>query len=266
MNRVDGKVAIVTGGGRGIGRATSELLAECGAKVLVTDVLDAEVEETVAHIKSQGGEAAGLHHDVVSEDDWAKAVETAINDLGGFEILVNNAGVFLQKSIEETTFEDYDRVMRINVWGTMLGTKVAFASMKERIKADDPAGAIVNLVSTASIKGSPFGSVYSSSKGAVRLFTRSMAREIGALGYNIRINGIYPGIIDTEMGAAAMRRMADAAGESHNRAREIGEQMHLIKRLGTAEDIAKGIVFLASEDAAYITGTEFVVDGGFWLK
>jgi 3(or 17)beta-hydroxysteroid dehydrogenase len=266
MNRVDGKVAIITGGGRGIGRATAELLAECGAKVLVTDVLDEEVEETVAHIKSQGGEAVGLHHDVVNEDHWARAIDTALNDLGGFEVLVNNAGVFLQRSIEETTFEEYDRVMRINVWGTMLGTKSALASMKERIKEDDPAGAIVNLVSTASIKGSPFGSVYSSSKGAVRLFTRSMAREIGALDYNIRINGIYPGIIDTEMGAAAMQRMADAAGESHNRAREIGEEMHLIKRLGTSEDIAKGIVFLASEDAAYITGTEFVVDGGFWLK
>ena len=266
MNRVDGKVAIVTGASRGIGRATAELLAECGAKVLVTDVLDDGVAETVEAIKSAGGEAVGLHHDVTSEEDWAKAVDAAVNGLGGFEILVNNAGIFLQKAIEETTFEEYDKVMRVNVWGVMLGTKAAMGSMKVRISDNDPAGAIVNLVSTASIKGSPFGSVYSTSKGAVRLFTRSMAREISALGYNIRINGVYPGVIDTEMGAAAMNRMTDAAGESRNRAREIAEDMHLIKRLGTAEDIAKSIVYLASEDASYMTGSELVVDGGFWLK
>jgi len=266
VNRVDGKVAIITGAGRGIGRATAELLAECGAKVLVTDVLDAEVAETVDAIQSAGGEAVGLHHDVTSEDDWAKAVNAAVDGLGGFEILVNNAGVFLQKAIEETTFEEYDKVMRINVWGTMLGTKFAMGSMKERITENDQAGAIVNMVSTASIKGSPFASAYSTSKGAVRLFTRSTAREISVLGYNIRVNGVYPGIIDTAMGAAAMNRIADAAGESHNRAREIAEDLHLIKRLGTAEDIAKGVVYLASEDASYMTGSELVVDGGFWLK
>ncbi len=266
MNRVDGKVAIVTGAGKGIGRATAELLAECGAKVLVTDVLDAEVEETVERIRARGGEARGLRHDVVNEDDWTSAVDAAVNGLGGFEVLVNNAGAFLQKSIEETTFEEYDHIMRVNVWGVMLGTRFAMASMKERISADDPAGAIVNLVSTASIKGSPFGSAYATSKGAVRVFTRCAAREIAALGYNIRVNGIYPGVIDTEMGAAAMKRAADAAGESENRAREIGAKLHLIERLGTVEDIAKGIVFLASEDASFITGTEFVVDGGFLLK
>ncbi|MCE2491634.1 MAG: glucose 1-dehydrogenase [Alphaproteobacteria bacterium] len=266
MNRVDGKVAIVTGAGKGIGRATAELLAECGAKVLVTDVLDAEVEETVEQIRAQGGEAQGLRHDVTNEDDWTAAVDAAVNGLGGFEVLINNAGVYLQKSIEDTTFEEYDRVMRINVWGVMLGTRFAMSSMKERISADDPAGAIVNLVSTASIKGSPFASVYATSKGAVRLFTRSTAREISALGYNIRVNGIYPGIIDTEMGAAAMQRIVKSVGESENRAREIAEELHLINRLGTAVDIARGIVFLASEDASYITGTEFVVDGGFWLK
>lgn len=266
MNRVDGKVAIVTGAGRGIGRATAELMAECGAKVVVTDVLDDGVADTVEHIKTQGGEATGLHHDVTSEDDWAKAVDAAVNGLGGFEILVNNAGVFLQKAIEETTFEDYDRVMRVNVWGVMLGTKFAMGSMKERISASDPAGAIVNLVSTSAIKGSPFASVYSTSKGAVQLFTRSMARECATLGYNIRVNGIFPGVIDTEMGAAAMNRMADAAGESRNRAREVAIDLHLLPMLGSTEDIAKGIVYLASEDAAYMTGSELVIDGGFTLK
>lgn len=266
MNRVDGKVAIVTGAGRGIGRATAELLAEGGAKVVVTDVLDDGVAETVERIKANGGEATGLHHDVTSDADWQKAVDAAVDGLGGFEILVNNAGIFLQKSIEETTFEEYDRVMRVNVWGVMLGTKYAFASMKERISADDPAGAIVNLASAAAIKGSPLGSVYATSKGAVRLFTRSMAREVAALGYNIRVNAIYPGIIDTDMGEAAMKRMADSVGEGHNRAREVAESLHLTPRLGTAHDIAKGIVYLASEDAAYMTGAELVVDGGFTIK
>ncbi len=266
MNRVDGKVAIVTGAGKGIGRGTAELLAERGARVLATDIDEAGVEETVERIRARGGEARGLRHDVANEDDWAAAVDAAVDGLGGFEVLVNNAGAYVQKSIEETAFEEYDLIMRVNVWGTMLGTRFAMGSMKERIAADDPAGAIVNLVSTSSIKGSPFASVYASSKGAVRLFTRSAAREVSALGYNIRVNGIYPGIVDTEMGAAAMKRVADVAGEGANRAREIGARLHLIERLGTVEDIAKGIVFLASEDASFITGTEFVVDGGFWLK
>ena len=266
MNRVDGKVAIVTGAGKGIGRGTAELLAERGARVLATDVDEAGVEETVKRIRARGGEARGLRHDVVNEDDWAAAIEVAENGLGGFEVLVNNAGAFIQKSIEETTFEEYDRVMRVNVWGVMLGTRFAMDSMKERITTADPAGAIVNLVATASIKGSPFASAYATSKGAVRVFTRCAAREIAALGYNIRVNGIYPGLIDTEMGAASMKRIADAAGESEHRAREIGAKLHLIERLGTVEDIAKGVVFLASEDASFITGTEFVIDGGFLVN
>lgn len=266
MNRVDGKVAIVTGAGRGIGRATAELLAERGARVLATDIVDADSEETVARIRARGGEARGLRHDVTDEGDWAAAVDAAVNGLGGFDVLVNNAGVYLRKSIEETTFEEFDRIMRINVWGVMLGTRFAMDSMKKRIPAEGPAGAIVNLVSTASIKGSPFASVYATSKGAVRLFTRSAAREVSALGYNIRVNGIYPGIIDTEMGAAAMKRIIEAAGENGNRAREMGAEQHLIGRLGTVDDVARGIVFLASEDASFVTGSEFVVDGGFWLK
>ena len=266
MNRVDGKIVIVTGAGRGIGRATAELLAERGAKVLATDVLDDDIEETVARIRARGGEAQGLRHDVADERDWAAAVDAAVNGLGGFDALVNNAGVYLNKSIEETTFEEYDRLMRINVWGVMLGVRFAMGSMKKRIPAKGPAGAIVNLVSTASIKGSPFASAYATSKGAVRLFTRSAAREVSALGYNIRVNGVYPGIIDTEMGGAAMKRIADAAGESGNRAREMAEDLHLIGRLGTVDDVAKAVVFLVSEDASFVTGSEFVVDGGFWLK
>ncbi|MBT6277984.1 MAG: SDR family oxidoreductase [Chromatiales bacterium] len=266
MNRVDGKVAIVTGAGGGIGRATAELLVACGAKVVVTDVEDLALAGTVERIKSKGGEVISLRHDVTSDDDWRNAVDAAIDGFGGFEILVNNAGIFLQKSIEETAFEEYERVMNVNVWGVMQGTKFAVKSMKERIGADGPAGAIVNLASVAAIKGSPFASIYSASKGAVRLFTRSMAREVAALNYNIRVNAVYPGIIDTTMGAAAMKRVADSAGESHNRGRELAEDLHLTRRLGDPLDIAKGIVYLASEDAAYVTGTELVLDGGFSVK
>jgi 3(or 17)beta-hydroxysteroid dehydrogenase len=266
MNRVDGKVAIVTGAGGGIGRATAELLVDCGAKVVVTDVDDEALAATVERIKLKGADVISLRHDVANDDDWRQAISAAIDVFGGFEILVNNAGIFLQKSIEETVFEEYERVMRVNVWGVMQGTKYAIQSMKERIGESHQAGTIVNVASVAAIKGSPFGSIYSASKGAVRSFTRSMAREVAALKYNIRVNAIYPGIIDTTMGAAAMKRIADSAGESNNRGRELAEDMHLIRRIGDPLDIAKGIVYLASEDAAFVTGTELVVDGGFSVK
>jgi 3(or 17)beta-hydroxysteroid dehydrogenase len=266
MNRVDGKVAIVTGGGRGIGRATAVLLAKCGAKVLVTDVLDAEVEETVASITMNGGEAKGLHHDVTNEEDWRKAVDLAVEGLGGFEILVNNAGKFLQSSIEETTFEEYDRVMRVNIWGVMVGTRFALASMKNRISATNPAGSIINLASVAGLKGAPFRSVYCVSKGSVRVFTQSAARECAALGYNIRVNGIYPGLVSTDMGRIAVDGFADQLGMDHGEALEAAKKMHLIERTASPNEIAKGIAYLASEDAAYVTGMELIIDGGFNLK
>tara|TARA_B100000686_G_C16554101_1_gene844175 strand:+ start:208 stop:1008 length:801 start_codon:yes stop_codon:yes gene_type:complete len=266
MNRVDGKVAIVTGGGRGIGRATAVLLAKCGAKVLVTDVLDAEIEETVASITRNGGEAKGLHHDVTNEEDWQRAVELAVEVFGGFEILVNNAGKFLQSSIEETTFEEYDRVMRVNIWGVMLGTRFALASMKNRISAADPAGSIINLASVAGLKGAPFRSVYCVSKGSVRVFTQSAARECAALGYNIRVNGIYPGLVSTDMGRTAVDGFANQLGVDHAQALEAAKNMHLIERTASPNEIAGGIVYLASEDAAYVTGMELIVDGGFSLK
>jgi 3(or 17)beta-hydroxysteroid dehydrogenase len=266
MNRLDGKVAIVTGAGRGIGRDTALRIAQAGGRLVVTDVDADAAAETASAIGAAGGEAIGLAHDVTDEQQWLAAIGMATTRFGGFHVLVNNAGIFLRKSIEETTFDEFDRLSRVNVWGTFLGTKLAIREMKVALAQAGPVGSIVNLASAAGIVGSPFGTAYAMTKGTVRLFTRSAAREIGQLGYRIRINAVYPGIIDTPMGEQAMARMAGLHGVGSNQAREIAEKLHLVGRIGEPDDIARAIVFLASDDSEFMTGAELVVDGGFSIR
>jgi 3(or 17)beta-hydroxysteroid dehydrogenase len=250
MDRVKGKVAIITGGGSGLGRADALLLAKERAKVVVTDIDQTKGKKVVEEIRNEGGEAIFIRHDVTSERDWSEVIEKTLAEFGKLDILVNNAGVALFKKIEDTSLEEWRRVMSINLDGVFLGTKYAIGAMKK-----SGGGSIVNMSSIGGIIGPPDGSAYSASKGAVRLFTKVAAIECSKAGYNynIRVNSVHPGVIETPMTEAALK---DAP------MRKRMEDWHPIGRFGKPEDVAYGVLYLASEESSFVTGAELVIDGG----
>jgi NAD(P)-dependent dehydrogenase (short-subunit alcohol dehydrogenase family) len=253
MSDLDGRVALVTGGARGIGAATARALAAAGAKVVVSDISDGN--ETAA---SLGG--AYVKHDVTSEEQWIAAVAFARDTFGGLDILVNNAGVFWVKPLAMETLEDFRRMQQINVEGVFLGLKHAIPAIAERAQRWDGGGAIVNLSSVAGIVGGPNIIAYNASKGAVRLMTKSAALEFA--GQKVRVNSVHPGIIDTPMMAEAADVIGKATGQGTNATRSNFADRHPLKRMGRDIDVANAIKFLASDAAAFITGSELVVDGG----
>ncbi|MEE8465597.1 MAG: glucose 1-dehydrogenase [Dehalococcoidia bacterium] len=247
MGRLDGKVALISGGARGQGAEEAKLMAQEGAKVVFGDILDDLGKQVEAEISEAGQDATYVHLDVTQAGEWESAVDTAVRKYGGLHILVNNAGILIRKGIEDTTEEEWDRIMGVNVKGVFLGTKYAIPAMR-----NSGGGSIVNISSTAGLVGSPDGSPsYTATKGAVRLFTKSTAIQHAKDG--IRCNSVHPGPIDTEMIrdtitdpdrlAARMRRLP-------------------MGRVGTAADIAYGVLYLASDEASFVTGTELVIDGG----
>jgi len=263
MNRLDGKVALITGAARGIGGATARLMAEAGAKVAVADVLDERGRETVQAIEGTGAEALYLHLDVTSEDSWQAATQTITGRFGKLDILVNNAGLFLGKDLESVSLAEWERLSAVNLTGVFLGTKLCAPVLREAAQASLHGSAIVNLASTAGLVGSTQDPLYSMTKGGVTLFTKSAALEFARKGYRIRVNSIHPGTIDTDMGDQVLATRARNLGTNDIDAarRQVIDRLP-IGRMGTAEDIAKGIVFLASDDAAFMTGSGLVVDGG----
>ncbi len=264
MNRLDGKVALVSGGARGIGGAAARLMAEAGASVVVGDVLEAQGRETAAAI---GAAARFVRLDVTSEADWAAAVAAAEEAFGGLDILVNNAGVFLGRDFEEATMEEWSRLVAVNMTGVWLGTKAAMPALAAR-GADSPQGsAIVNLASVAGLVGSELDPLYSMTKGGVTLFTKSVALACARKGYRVRVNSIHPGVIETDMGAQTFVSRASQTGSNDvARARRTALSGHPMGRLGVPEDIARGIVFLASDDSGFMTGSGMVVDGGLTAR
>ena len=247
MGRLDGKVALISGGARGQGAAEAKLFAVEGAKVVFGDTLDDAGKQVEAEIVEAGGEAVYVHLDVTREADWVSAVETAVSRYGKLDILVNNAGITIRKNIEDTTSEDWDRIMAINAKGVFLGIKEAIPAMRR-----GGGGSIVNISSTAGLVGSPYsGASYAATKGAVRLLTKSTAIQYAKDG--IRCNSVHPGLLDTPM---TEDMLADAAH------REERTQRIPLGRIGTAEDISWGVLYLASDEASFITGSELVIDGG----
>jgi len=263
MNRLEGKVALVSGAARGIGAETARKMAAAGAAVLIGDVLADRARETAKAISDSGGRALALALDVTAEASWAAAVAVATKQFGKLDILVNNAGIFLGKDLMDATMEDWSRLVAINMTGVWLGTKVCAGALAESGKSSRHGSAIVNLASIAGIVGSQLDPLYSMTKGGVTLFTKSTALSFGRKGWRIRVNSIHPGVIETDMGAQTFVSRARQIGSNDvEGARSVAMKQHPIGRLGVAEDVALGIVFLASDDAGFMTGSGMVVDGG----
>ena len=248
MGKLDGKVALISGGARGQGAAEVMLFVEEGARVVFGDVRDDEGKQIEAKVQEAGGDAVYLHLDVTSEEDWIRAIERASNDFGRLDILVNNAGIIIPKvAIEDRTADEWDMVMNVNAKGVFLGVKHAIPAMRKA-----GGGSIINISSVAGIGQSLHQEpAYAASKGAVRIFTKVTATQHAA--DNIRCNSVHPGPIDTAMVHEAMSDPEVLA----NRLTRVP-----MGRLGTAEEISKAVLFLASDDSSYITGTELIVDGG----
>jgi 3(or 17)beta-hydroxysteroid dehydrogenase len=260
MNRLDGKVALISGAARGIGAETAKLMVEAGAKVAIGDVLDERGRETA---RALGADALYLRLDVTREDDWNAAIAATVTKWGGLDILVNNAGMFLGKGLEEASLDEWHRLVSINLTGVFLGTKLAIPALRERAATSEHGSAIVNLASVAGLVGSQLDPLYSLTKGGVTLFTKSSALEFARKGYRIRVNSIHPGVIQTDMGEQTFAARARSHGSNDvEAARRVALATHPIGRLGVPNDIAKGIVFLASDDAGFMTGAGLVVDGG----
>lgn len=248
MERVDGKIAVVTGGGLGIGRATAVMLAEEGAQVAVTDINEEAGRETVAQITEAGHEAAFFEHDVASEDDWERVVADVQDTFGGPDVLVNNAGIYQIEPIEEIAVEDWRELMDVNVTGVFLGMKHCTPLMREQGQ-----GSVINLSSVAGLVGLAGHTCYGASKGAVRTMTKDAAMELAEAG--VRVNSIHPAYIDTQM--------ADYGAEAQGASKEELDAMHPIGHMGEPDDVAYAVVYLASEESKFVTGTELVLDGGF---
>jgi 3(or 17)beta-hydroxysteroid dehydrogenase len=249
MGRVQDKVALVTGGASGIGLATAELLAAEGASVVIGDLDRAAGERAVAAL---GPRAAFRALDVTREGDWIAVTDGIVRDLGRLDILVNNAGVALLRDIEATAIEEWRGLMAVNLDGVFLGCKHAIRVMKGR-----GGGAIVNLSSVAGMIGAPSLAAYGASKGGVRALTKSVALHCARRGYNIRCNSVHPSFAETPMldGMIAAARDPDKLRTSYAAAAPLG-------RLAQPIEVARTILFLASEESSFTTGAELVVDGG----
>ena len=247
MPRLEGKVAIISGGARGQGAVEARMFAEEGASVVIGDILDEQGRQTEAELQELGYNVTYVHLDVTDESDWQSAVQTAINAYGKLDILINNAGILIRKNIEETTVADWDRIFAVNSKGVFLGTKAAIPAMRE-----NGGGSIINISSTAGLVGSPNGSAsYTATKGSVRLFTKSTA--IQHAGDGIRCNSIHPGPIETDM-------IADTLNDPENMALRM--QRLPLGRVGKPSEIAYGAIYLASDESSFVTGAELVIDGG----
>lgn len=253
---LDGKVALVTGAARGIGLAVCEALAQCGARVVLTDVLEEDGKAAAESIAKAGGEAAFISHDVTDEAQWEKAVAFAVEKFGRLDVLVNNAGIETAALITQCELDDFRRVMDVNVTGVFLGHKHALRVMKA-------GSSIINLSSVAGLIGTSAHIAYHASKGAVRLMTKAAAIECAQLQAGVRVNSIHPAIVETNMGSNFVSDFVKLGLMPDVESAETAFKAMHPTGFGKTSDIASAVVYLASDAARWVNGTELVVDGGF---
>ncbi|TQV83783.1 glucose 1-dehydrogenase [Denitrobaculum tricleocarpae] len=249
MGRLEGKVALVTGAASGLGAAAAAMLVEEGARVVAGDL---ELEKMQTAFEAQSDRVLPLRLDVTSESDWEAAVGRALQEFERLDILVNSAGILLLQDIESTSLTDWRRVHAVNLDGCFLGCKTAIGAMKQT-----GGGSIINLSSVSGLVGGHNLAAYNASKGGVRLLTKSVALHCARHGYGIRCNSIHPTFIETPMLDALLERVEDPDAVRASLTRQIP-----LGRLGRTEDVGKMIVYLASDESAFVTGTEMVIDGG----
>ena len=257
MGRVSGKVALVTGGGSGIGKASAELLAREGAKVVVTDIVAADAKAVADGIVKAGGVAMSLQHDVTDEKAWQEAIAATQKAYGGLNILFNNAGICIGGPVWEFSLADWRKQNAVNIDGVFLGTKYGIPLMR-----DSGGGSIIITSSIAGLSGTPGLSGYCASKGAVRLFTKSVAMDCAKAKLNIRVNSVHPGVIETPIWS---KMPGNVFGGNRTNAIDPGAFASAttpMRRAGQAIEIANGVLFLASDESSYMTGSELVIDGG----
>ncbi|NTA84153.1 SDR family oxidoreductase [Agrobacterium tumefaciens] len=251
MSELKGRIALVTGSSRGIGQATARALAAAGARVIATDL-----EAPVGLASDIGGWARKL--DVTREDDWVNAMAFANRFAGGLDILVNNAGVLIFRKLVEMSLDDWRRIQAVNVEGTFLGCKYAIPLLSDRASQWIGGTSIINMSSIAGLRGNPDFTAYTASKGAIRLLSKSLAKELAER--KIRVNSVHPGLIDTDMG----RETASHFAERHKFTPSSDEDdiARPLVGAGSPTSIADAVTFLASDKAAFMTGSEVVIDGG----
>jgi cyclopentanol dehydrogenase len=247
VGRLDGKVALITGAARGQGQAEARLFAREGARVLLGDVVDDEGEQVAREIAESGGTARYVHLDVSQRADWEAAVALAESEWGGLHVLVNNAGIANRSGITDTDDELWDRVIAINQTGTFLGMRTAVPALRRA-----GGGSIVNISSVLATMGSGNSVAYTASKGAITAMTRTVSVELAT--ENIRVNCVHPGAIETPM-------VQELLGDDQEGRREMIAR-HPIGRVGEPEEVASGVLFLASDESSFVTGATLVIDGG----
>ncbi|SIT35274.1 3-beta-hydroxysteroid dehydrogenase [Paraburkholderia piptadeniae] len=252
--RMQGKIGLVTGGASGMGLAFARRLAQEGAKIYFTDVNESGGKKAEDEMRRTGLSVTFLSHDVALEADWLRVLEHIRASEGRLDVLVNNAGIVMSHNIENCTAEDFDKVLNVNLKSAFLGCKHGLALMKEN------GGSIINMSSITAICGEPAALAYSASKAGVRFLSKSVALHCAEKGYAIRVNSLHPGYIDTPLLSGAPSRLSEA--EALTVRSRIGGEIPF-KRRGTPDEVAGAVLYLASDDSVYVTGSELVVDGGY---